>query len=76
MEIFEVVGSLRAELLALKLKTKELEVAYSLLERFTWNMVKMLNTCTTCSALVLEYPSSDKKGSTDGNPSIDDPTLF
>jgi len=42
LDAFEVIGSLRQAVLELKLEVARLQSQMSMLERFTWNIVKEL----------------------------------
>jgi len=42
LDAFEVIGSLRAATLELKLEVARLQSQMTMLERFTWNIVKEL----------------------------------
>jgi len=59
VEIRDVIGNIRGDVLQLQQEVKSLRSYVDALERFTWNMISLINQGTTEIVIHLEEEESD-----------------
>jgi len=77
MEIFDVISSIRTDLLELKLEQARLQTTVSLLEGFTWNLLRDLRDAIAEGEVTVTFEDDDPPSTVDSPERTDDePTLF